>query len=108
MRLRMDLGRNVLATIALVLALAACGSVDGTGGLDEDVGAQLACEAVRENWAKVAADPTAYPGEAGEIIGYVQSADDPGLQRAAAAFDRDPSSRTWKRFRTRCEELGLG
>ena|SRR5919106_3934446 len=95
--------------LAFALALASCGG----GGKrvasveDEDVGAQLACESVQKNWAKVAVDPAAYPGEAGEIVGYAGSADDPGLREAAEAFDRDPSVETWDRFKTRCDELGL-
>jgi hypothetical protein len=102
--------RLAAALAAAVVILVSCGGGSpGAGdGLEEDVGAQLACEAVRENWEKVAEDPTSHPGEAGEIVGFAESADDPGLRAAAEAFDRDPSSRTWERFRTRCEELGLG
>lgn len=99
------IGRALL--VATLVALGACTDDSEEGGLEDDVGAQLACEGVRENWAKVAADPLAYPGEAGEIVGAAESADDPGLREAAEAFDRNPSSATWDLFLTRCEELGL-
>jgi hypothetical protein len=74
---------------------------------EEDVGAELACESVRQNLEKVASDPAAYPGEAAEIVGYAGSADDRGLREAAEAFDQDPSVEKWDGFKKRCEELGL-
>jgi hypothetical protein len=103
--------RPTALLLAAIVAVACGGGGEGRGGAPEDdVGAQLACEAIAENYDEILADPEAHPGELGEIIGYAQSADDPELRDAAERFNEGPTSgltEAFKDIRRRCVELGL-
>jgi hypothetical protein len=101
------------ALILAALTATGCGPLDGggQGSADQgDVGAELACDRVAENYGKILANPEAHPSELGEIIGFAESSDDPKLRDAAQRFNEGPTSGltdAFKDIRRRCEELGL-